>query len=98
MKLTKSKLQQIIKEELQGLSKGLPERDPANPEGLSPAEWDHQQDARYGSKVNPEEANQELAFTLNDLADRRNLADIIPDLLKKFNIDPEDATAFLNEY
>ena len=97
MKLTKSRLQKIIKEELQDFTE---ERDPANPEGLSPNKWDRQQDTHYGSsqEVSPEEANQELAFTLNDLADRRNLADIIPDLLNEFNIDPEDATAFLNKY
>jgi len=97
MKLTKSRLQKIIKEELRGLTE---ERDPANPQGLSPDEWDRQHDAHYGSSQDgsSEEVNQELAFTLNDLDDQKRLADVIPDLLKAFNIDPEDATAFLNKY
>lgn len=78
----------------------LLERDPANPEGLSPNEWDRQQDAYYGSsqKVNPEEVNQNLADVLHKLADEQRLADIIPDLLVALEIAPEDATAFLNKY
>ena len=104
MKLTKSRLQKIIKEELQDFTE---ERDPANPEGLSPKKWDRQQDAYYGSsqEVSPEEANQELAFTLNDLDDRGRLADAIPDLLGKFKdengeplITAKDANDFLNQY
>ena len=97
MKLTKSQLQKIIKEELQDFTE---ERDPANPEGLSPDKWDRQQDAYYGSsqEVSPEEVNQELADVLHKLADEQRLADIIPDLLNKLEIESEDATAILNQY
>ena len=92
------------KEELQDFTE---ERDPANPEGLSPKKWDRQQDAYYGSsqEVSPEEANQELADVLHKLADEQRLADIIPDLLGKFKdengeplITAKDANDFLNQY
>ena len=90
MKLTKSRLQKIIKEELANIIEGGPYRSPGNPFGTQPDEDPRQsEDPRHA---------QELEMTLNALSNEKNVSDIMGDVIAHFKIDTEQAIKFLEAY